>query len=187
MTIRIETERLILRPIAPEDVEAHGAMMAEPEVAKFLTPAGKPRTRAEEWRAFATLLGHWQIRGFGFFSVIEKSSGAWAGRVGPWAPEGWPGIECGWSVAHRHWGKGYAPEAAIAAIRWTFDKFPDLDRIISIIDPANANSQAVARKIGETMSGEVFSFLDLRLDIWAAGREEWLEKFSTFNRNRSDL
>lgn len=178
MTMRIETGRLILRPIAPEDVEAHCAMMAEPEVARFLTPAGKPRTKAEEWRAFATLLGHWQIRGFGFFSVVEKSSGEWAGRVGPWMPEGWPAIECGWAIAPRHWGKGYAPEAAVAAIRWTFARFPDLARIISIIDPANANSQAVARKIGETMSGEAFSFLDLKLDIWSAGREAWLREFA---------
>jgi RimJ/RimL family protein N-acetyltransferase len=177
MSIRIETERLILRPIAPDDVEPHCAMMAESSVAKFLTPAGKPRTRAEEWRAFATLLGHWQMRGFGFFSVFEKSGGAWAGRVGPWMPEGWPGLEAGWAIARPYWGKGYAPEAAIAAIRWTFNEFPDLDRIISIIDPANANSQAVARKIGETMSGEIFRFLDLRLDIWAAERGAWLREF----------
>lgn len=177
MTIRIETDRLVLRPVAPQDVEAHCAMMMDPKIAKFLTPNQKPRSKAEEWRAFATLLGHWRIRGFGFFSVFEKASGAWAGRVGPWMPEGWPGLECGWSVAHPFWGRGYAPEAAIAAIGWTFEQFPNIDRIISIIDPENANSQAVARKIGEAKTGEIFRFLDFKLDIWAAERGAWLEKF----------
>ena len=92
-------------------------------------------------------------------------------------PEGWPGLECGWGIKSEHWGKGYAPEAAIGAVKWTFDQFPDLSRIISVIDPSNTNSQAVAKKIGEENSGEIFEFWDFKLDIWAADREAWLEKF----------
>ncbi|MHA7873297.1 MAG: GNAT family N-acetyltransferase, partial [Hyphococcus sp.] len=65
MTVRIETDRLVLRPMEPQDVEPHIAMMLDPETAKFLTPDQKPRPRADEWRAAASLLGHWQIRGFG--------------------------------------------------------------------------------------------------------------------------
>ena len=83
------------------------------------------------------------------FSVDEKKTGDWVGRVGPWKPEGWPSLECGWAIAKDHWGKGYAPEAAIASVNWIFETFPDLPRIISLIDPGNANSQAVARKIGK--------------------------------------
>ena len=177
MTVRIETERLILRPMEGRDADSHVEMMVDEKVAGFLTPGGKPRSRPEEWRAAASIIGHWQIRGFGFFSVEEKSSGDWIGRVGPWMPEGWPGLECGWSIRSEHWGKGYAPEAAIAAINWTFDKFPDLPRIISVIDPDNANSQAVAKKIGEEKSGEIFEFWDYKLDVWAADRNEWLKKF----------
>ena len=93
-------------------------------------------------------------------------------------PEGWPSLECGWSIAPEHWGKGYAPEAAIASVKWIFEKFPDLPRIISVIDTDNANSQAVARKIGEQKSDEVFEFWGLKLDIWSANRDEWLQKFS---------
>lgn len=177
MTIRIETDRLILRPMEPQDVEPHIDMMQDPETAKFLSPDQKPKSRSDDWRAAATLLGHWQIRGFGFFSVIEKETGEWVGRVGPWMPHGWPGLECGWSICSDRRGKGYAPEAAFAAIRWTFDQFPKLSRIISVIDPKNAGSQAVARKIGEENSGEIFELWDFRLEIWAAGREEWLAKF----------
>lgn len=177
MTIRIETNRLILRPLAPDDAESHMAMMADPEVAAFLTDEGKPQSRMDRWRQFASYLGHWQIRGFGFFAVEEKETGDWVGRVGPWMPEGWPGIECGWSISSDYWGRGYAPEAAVASIKWIFDQFPDLTRIISVIDPKNANSQAVAAKIGEENSGEAFEFWGHKLDIWAADRKAWLARF----------
>lgn len=177
MTIRIETERLLLRPLGPQDCEAHMAMMGDPDVAATLYPGGKAPSRADLWRQFASYLGHWQIRGFGWFAVEDKSTGAWLGRVGPWRPEGWPGLECGWTIHPAHWGKGYAPEAAVAAIIWTFHQFPDLPRIISTIDPANVKSQAVAAKIGEEKTGEVFEFLGFTLDIWAAERRAFLARF----------
>ena len=114
--IRIETERLILRPLEPRDVDAHIEMMGDPKVAGFLAPGGTPQSKDDRWRQFASYLGHWQMRGFGFFAVDEKETGEWVGRVGPWMPEGWPGLECGWGVRPVHWGKGYAPEAAIALL-----------------------------------------------------------------------
>lgn len=177
MSIELETERLILRPISSADVESHIAMMQDEAVASFLTPGGKPRAYGDEWRAVACYIGHWDIRGYGFFSVFEKETDEWVGRVGPWQPGGWPGLECGWSIASSRWGKGYAPEAAIAAVKWTFEKFPDLPRIISVIDPDNHNSQAVAKKIGEENSGEIFEFWTHKLDIWAADRNTWLKRF----------
>ena len=178
MNIRLETDRLILRPFEAKDVEPHIAMMGDEKIASFLSPTGKPRSYGDEWRAAASFLGHWQIRGYGFFSVDEKETGDWVGRVGPWKPGGWPGLECGWSINSEHWGKGYAPEAAIATIKWVFEKFPDLPRIISVIDPENANSQAVAKKIGEEKTDEFFEVWGLRLDIWAADRAAWLAKFA---------
>ena len=177
MTPKLETERLWLRTPEPADLEAHVAMMGHPQVARYLTPAGKPRGYGEEWRAFAAILGHWQIHGFGFFSVFEKSSGAWVGRVGPWLPGGWPGLEVGWSICHEHWGRGYATEAAIATVAWTFSKHTDLERIISVIDDGNVNSQAVANRIGERITGEVFEFAGKPLRVWAAPRAEWLARF----------
>ena len=177
MTIRIETERLVLRPMQKEDVDAHIAMMGEEKVAAYLTPDGKTRSYADEWRAVASYIGHWAIRGYGFFSVLEKSSGAWVGRVGPWQPGGWPGLECGWSISSAHWGKGYAPEAAIASIKWIFKEFPDLPRIISVIEPTNQNSQAVAQKVGEMKTDETFQYGSHLLEVWAAERNAWLDRF----------
>lgn len=177
MTIRIETDRLVLRPLAPEDAEPHMAMMADPDVAAFLAPGGEVPSRMDRWRQFASYLGHWQMRDFGFFAVEEKATGSFIGRVGPWMPEGWPGLECGWAIASDHWGKGYAPEAAIASVRWTFERFPELERIISVINPGNQNSQAVAAKIGEENTGEIFEFWGFALNIWAADRKAWLARF----------
>lgn len=177
MTIRIETDRLILRPLEPRDAEAHIAMMGEDGVAAFLSPSKQPQTSMDRWRQFASYLGHWQLRGFGFFSVEEKETGDWIGRVGPWQPQGWPGLECGWSITGAHWGKGYAPEAAIASMKWTFTEFPDLERIISVIEPENKNSRTVAAKVGQQKTGEIFELWDYVLDIWAADRDPWLARF----------
>ncbi|MEO1014001.1 MAG: GNAT family N-acetyltransferase [Pseudomonadota bacterium] len=174
----IETERLTLRRMTAADAEPFCALMGDPEVAQFLTTDGKPQPYPTAWRSFASMLGHWEIRGYGMFSVIEKATGDWIGRIGPWRPAGWPSLECGWSVAKAHWGKGYAPEAAIASIRWMFAEFPDLPRVISLIDPKNANSQAVAGKVGEVETDEEFLFDGtVRLKIWAAERHSWLERF----------
>ena len=175
--IAIETARLRLRPFGADGVEPHIAMMQNEDIARFLTTNGKPQARGVEWRSAATLIGHWELRGFGFFSVYEKSSGAWVGRVGPWMPDGWPGLEVGWAIDHAYWGKGYAGEAAIASMKWVFREFPEWARIISVIDPGNNNSQQVARKIGETQTGDVFDYHGMALDIWAAERDPWLAKF----------
>ena len=60
--------------------------------------------------------------------VEEKSTGAFAGRAGPWFPPSWPGFEVGWGIAGDFRGKGYAVEAASAAIDWSFATF-EIDRI----------------------------------------------------------
>ena len=71
----LETERLYLRPPAQEDAPAHAEMMADPLTAQFLTFDGKPQDRMIAWRTWATLSGHWNFRGFGFFSMIDKETG----------------------------------------------------------------------------------------------------------------
>lgn len=174
---RLETTRLILRGLAPADTDAFCAMMADDEVARFITPAGRGLPRDEAWRSMATVVGHWALRGYGFFAVEEKATGAFVGRIGPWQPEGWPGLECGWTIARGFWGRGYATEAAIASIRWIFAQQPSLARIISVIDPDNLASQGVARRIGERDTGERFVFWGNELQVWAAEREAWLERF----------
>ena len=113
--------------------------------------------------------------GFAMFSVVEKSSGRWVGRLGPWMPDGWPGTEVGWAIVRDCWGKGYATEGAIAATDWAFDNLGWTD-VIHSIDPANIASQQVARKLGSRNRGRgslPAPFQDTVIDIWGQSREEW--------------
>jgi RimJ/RimL family protein N-acetyltransferase len=149
---RLETERLILRGWKPDDFEAYAAMCADPEVIRYLSPDGKPLVRFDAWRSFAGMVGHWHLRGFGMFAVIERASGDFVGRIGPWEPEGWPGFEVGWALCSNYWGRGYATEAVKVCIRYAFE---DLGRkhLISLIDPNNIASIRVAERVGEKLEG----------------------------------
>jgi RimJ/RimL family protein N-acetyltransferase len=145
----IETERLILRPIDPErDFEPWAGAMADANTVRYL--GVKPMNRAEAWRSMALVIGHWTIRGYGFFSVEHKGTGAWVGRVGPWFPHGWPAPEVGWTIAPGHLGQGYATEAARAAVAYAFGTL-GWPQVIHVIMEGNAPSIAVASKIGSTL------------------------------------
>jgi RimJ/RimL family protein N-acetyltransferase len=72
--------------------------------------------------------------------TVETREGEWLGQLGPWQPEGWPGTEVGWAFKRASWGRGYATEAAIAAIDWAFDTLGWTD-VIHSISPDNTASQ----------------------------------------------
>lgn len=147
--MRIETERLLLRPIDPDrDFEAWARTMADAEVMRFV--GGQVFDRALAWRNMVMVIGHWAVRGYGFFSVEERETGTWVGRVGPWYPEGWPEPEIGWTIARDHWGKGYATEAARSALDFVFDEL-GWQRVIHVIIKDNEASIAVAEKLGSKL------------------------------------
>jgi RimJ/RimL family protein N-acetyltransferase len=173
--VRLETERLILRPTSPEDFEGWAAFMGDAEASHHI---GGPQPRAVAWRGFLSMAGAWQIQGFAMFSVIEKSSGHWVGRLGPWMPEGWPGTEVGWGIVREAWGKGYATEGAVAAIDWAFEHL-GWSEVIHTIAPDNLASQGVARKLGSRnlRQGRLPApFEHLPIDIWGQSREEWFAR-----------
>ena len=172
MNIEIETPRLLLRVPRLEDLEPWAEMMADREAAKFI---GGVAPRAVTWRGLMTMICSWHATGFAMFSVIEKSTGRWVGRLGPWMPDGWPGTEVGWAIVRERWGHGYAPEGAEAATDWAFEHLGWTD-VIHSIDPANVASQAVARKLGSRNLGPGKlppPFQDSPIEIWGQSREEW--------------
>lgn len=155
MTIPIlETPRLILRSFKETDLDQYAEMCADPEVMRFISTGGKVLSRAESWRNMAMVIGHWTLRGYGLWAVEEKASKLMIGRVGLWQPEGWPGLEVGWTLLKSAWGKGYATEAGKASINYGFEvlKQPSL---ISLIDPKNYASQKVATRLGMTMQKQI--------------------------------
>jgi RimJ/RimL family protein N-acetyltransferase len=167
----LETERLILRCPQEADLDGFAEMMADPEAAKFL---GGVIPRSAVWRGLATLAGSWVIRGYGMFSVVEKASGRWIGRIGPWFPEGWPGTEVAWGLRPSAWGKGYATEAAEACMDFAFERL-GWEEVVHTIDPANAPSQAVAKRVGSRYlrPGRLPEPISLDLDVWGQTRAEW--------------
>lgn len=167
----LETERLILRAFRDDDTDAMAAMVANPQVSQFISVSGKPQDRLEAWRSMAMTLGHWQLRGFGMWAVEEKASGAFVGRLGLYYPETWPGNEVGYAIAREHWGKGYATEGASAARDYAFETL-GWTEIISIINPANTRSIAVAKRLGETFK-ETWSIGDLEMHVYGLSRADW--------------
>jgi RimJ/RimL family protein N-acetyltransferase len=171
-TLQLETPRLLLRPTRSEDFDAWAAFMADPESTRFI---GGVQSRPVAWRSFLTIAGAWAVQGFSLFSVIEKASGRWVGRVGPWYPEGWPGTEVGWGIVRDRCRLGYATEAAAATIDWAFDALGWAE-VIHIIDVANKASQAVARGLGSRNRGRGQLPEPNRhvvIDVWGQTREEW--------------
>jgi RimJ/RimL family protein N-acetyltransferase len=173
--LRLETERLLLRPTAREDFDGWASFMADEETSRFL---GGSQPRPVAWRGFLSMAGAWAMQGFAMFSVIEKSSGRWVGRLGPWMPEGWPGTEVGWGIAREAWGKGYATEGAIAAIDWAFETL-GWTEVIHTIGPENIASKAVATKLGSKnlRPGRLPApFEKVPVDIRGQSREEWFAR-----------
>ncbi len=130
--------------------------------------------RSAAWRGMATLTGSWLLKGYSMFSVVERSSGQWIGRIGPWSPEDWPGTEVGWGLVKPAWGKGYAAEAATAAIDWAFDTL-GWTEVVHTIAEDNAPSKTLAARLGSRYlrQGRLPAPWDIDLEVWGQARAEW--------------
>ena len=148
----LDTPRLRLRRPEARDFEAYAALCADPEVMRYIGE-GVALNRRRAWAAFAGMLGHWAIRGYGQFAVESKATGVFLGRVGLYEPDPWPGTELAWAMAREHWGQGFAPEAASAVRDWAFASLR-LSRLVSVIMKGNRPSIQVAEKIGERFDRE---------------------------------
>ena len=176
-SLQIETPRLLMRPPQLQDFDAWAKHVADEETTRHL---GGPQLRGAAWRSFMAMGGAWHLQGFAMFCVIEKATGVWVGRVGPWQPEGWPGTEVGWSIVRERWRRGYATEAATAAIDWAFDEL-GWREVIHVIDPDNVASQGVARKLGSRNRGPgrlPAPHENAPVEIWGQTREEWRSRTS---------
>lgn len=168
----IETARLILRPPAMEDFPRWADFQADAETTRYI---GGPRAPAEVWRSMMCVAGSWALTGVGFFSLIEKSSGQWLGRIGPWYPHGWPGTEVGWSLHADAMGRGYALEAAIASMDYAVDVLGWTD-VVHTIDPENVASAKLAARLGSANRGPgrlPEPFHEAVVDVWGQTASEW--------------
>jgi RimJ/RimL family protein N-acetyltransferase len=143
----LDTSRLRLRLPAASDFNDYASLCADAEVMRYVGDRG-PLSREDAWRQLAMLIGHWALRGYGMWMVQELGGGAFVGRVGLHYPEGWPEPEVAWAFARPYWGRGYAFEAATAALRIAFDTL-GWSRATSLIAPLNLRSIRLAERLGE--------------------------------------
>jgi RimJ/RimL family protein N-acetyltransferase len=166
----VETERLVLRAFRQDDLDAFAAANLDPDVVRYVG-AGTPASRADSWRSMASALGHWELRGYGLWAAEERATGAFVGRMGLYNPEGWPGLEAGWMLAPSARGRGFATEGGRASLRHAFGEV-GADRVISLIQPANRASVAVAERLGGRYDGMI-DLSGTQVAVYAYDRDRW--------------
>lgn len=146
----VETPRLILRGHTTDDFGDCAAMWADPEIVRFI--GGQPSSGEQAWARLLRYVGHWELLGFGFWAVVERATGRFAGEIGlaDFKREIDPPVgdlETGWVLQRWAHGRGFATEALAAVLAWSDAKFPRRPTAC-VIDPANTASIRVAMKCG---------------------------------------
>jgi RimJ/RimL family protein N-acetyltransferase len=151
-----QTERLLLRRPTPEDRALYHAHFTSPEVERWLRPSPLPPFNSG---ALDELIegdqAHWSDHGFGPWVLIDKQTGAFAGRGGlHWTTvEEIAMVELAWSVEPRLHGNGYATEMANEAVEWAREL--EFKELVALVLPANVASRRVAEKVGGEHTAEV--------------------------------
>ncbi len=142
----LETARLTLRPRTVGDLDAIAALNADPAVMRYIAPLGDPAMGRD---AIAARSFSHVDKGLGYWSVFAHGNAAeLLGYVGliPWRAEE-DGVELSYRFAARHWGKGYAFEAAERLLRHGFESLL-LPEIAVLTHPGNAASLRLAERLG---------------------------------------
>ena len=170
----LRTERLLLRLWRDDDLAELQRVNSDPRFTRFLNPGGEVYT--PEWTAdkLVRMRADWKEQSWGTWAVEGLDTGRLVGRVGFQFHRFWPDDpELGWGVDPDLWGRGYATEAAHAALGHGFGVL-GFERVVSILHPENTPSIRVAEKIGERPYANVhWAQGDLDLFVYAIGRRDW--------------
>ena len=173
----LETDRLILRPIDEDDLDALAELHAEESF--WWYPLRRAMSVEDTRQFIARIRQRYETDGLGMSAAIVKESGELAGWLGlavpHFLPEILPAVEVGWRLGERFRGRGYATEGAAAAIGYGFDVV-GLGRLVSIFEPANEASGRVMEKLGFTFErethnpegGELLHVRELTRAMWMA-------------------
>ena len=178
--VLIETPRLLLRPPCAGDFPAVCAFTSDPVTMEHL---GGVMHEADAWRFLASMIGFWSLTPAAMFAVVEKSSGQWVGRIGPWTPHLWPVTEVGWGVLRSAEGKGYALEAAVASIDYAFNEL-GWERVDHLIADANVRSQKLAERLGSAPGDEVKmpgSLAAHQVRAWGQTADQWRARRGSYD------
>jgi len=150
----LETSRLLLRELVPQDADALEKVLGDPVTMRYY-PAAFDRSTVEDW--IARNINRYQRDGYSLWAMLLKSSGELIGDCGcaMQEVEGQNEIEIGYHVRRDLWGNGYATEAARACMEQAFHKL-GAERVISMIRPENQPSRRVAEKNGMSCEKIIF-------------------------------
>jgi ribosomal-protein-alanine N-acetyltransferase len=148
----LTTARLRLRPWQEADLAPFAALNADPRVMEHFRQC---LSRAESDAFVERIQQHFREHGFGFWAVEDRESGQFVGKVGlgwaKFAAHFTPCIEIGWRLTYDSWGRGYATEAARAALDDGFERLA-LDEIVAFAATTNTRSHHVMERLGMTRS-----------------------------------
>ncbi len=171
----LTTERLVLRPLEPGDLDDLVAIHAEPSF--WWYPLRGPMPPEQTAQFIDRVRQRYESDGFGVEAVVERESGrliGWAGLAVPhFLPQILPAVEVGWRLATAFRGRGLATEAGAAAVDFGFGP-GGLTRIVSIYEPENERSGRVMERLGFTLwqdglatdRGELVSVMELHRADW---------------------
>jgi RimJ/RimL family protein N-acetyltransferase len=144
----LATERLLLRQWRDDDRAPFAALNADPEVMRYFS---KRLTSEESDGLAAYIWGIIDRQGWGLWAVEVQGGAPFIGFVGLGAPgfeaHFTPAIEVGWRLHRDHWGRGYATEAAIAALTFAFEEL-NLPEVVSFTTVGNERSRRVMERLG---------------------------------------
>ncbi len=156
--IILETPRLLLRRLIPDDLDALYALYSDKETRQYF-PDGTDGTlnyeeTKEELEWF--LNGHPHHPELGLWATVHKETGAFIGRCGllPWTIAERAEVEVAYLLDKRYWRQGLGTEAALAIRDYAFVKL-GLTRLICMVDPGNEASAKVARNMGMVLEKEM--------------------------------
>jgi RimJ/RimL family protein N-acetyltransferase len=165
----IDTERLRLRALTPDDVDNLAALYADPDVMRYVGNGQPlPRERAE-FSVDRAVNYWWKEHNFGPWVIELRDTGEFVGRCTIQTLQDGPEVEVGYILAKPHWGKGYATEATRALLAYGFDT-AGLNRIVAITYPENTPSQHVLEKAGLKFE-KMAHYLDTEVCYFAITRE----------------
>lgn len=145
----LTTPRLLLRRWTEADFEPFAAMNADPRVMEYFSSSVLSRERSEAF--FLAIQEHFDRYGFGFWAIERRGQPGLIGFTGlshvTFEAPFTPAVEIGWRIAAEHWGNGFAPEAAMASLRFAFESL-GLDQVIAFTAVDNRKSRRVMEKIG---------------------------------------
>ena len=142
----LETNRLLLRPFKPDDLEDLLALNSDEETMRYIT---EPLDREQVAQVIDWFISEWSRLGYGWFAVLKKDSGDFVGQCGLQCLEGRPesaDVELAFVISKAYWGLGYATEAAQAVATFAMEE-AGLKRIVAVTMAANVQSQRVLEKL----------------------------------------